>query len=93
MARKKVTVSSWEEALEVVNGKTITYEGVECVIKAGVDRGIWGPRSFLRLEPTRKGKRSEAYQVDRRKLGDDFDIEPNSENQATIASQFCVFPR
>jgi hypothetical protein len=97
MARQKQAVHSWEEALDAINGKITTYDGVECKIVSGrkyVKSVFYGDRfeTIFRLEPTARGKRSEVYLADKQKLGDDYDIEPHDpENQVAIAEKFVKF--
>lgn len=89
--KKKVEVSSWDEALDVIDGKRHTLDGIEGVIR--VDRS----RQFdTRVDhhPTAKGKKTAAYLKIKRQLGDDWSTDlSSSERLADIASKFCVFRR
>lgn len=89
--KKKVEVSSWDEALDVIDGKRYTLDGIEGVIH--VDRSR---RFDTRVDhhPTAKGKKTEAYLKIKRQLGDDWSTDlSSSERLADIASRFCVFKR
>lgn len=87
--KKKVKVSSWNEALEVIDGKRYTLDGIEGVIR--VDRSR---RFYTRVnhDPTAKGKKTAAYLKIKKQLGDDWSTDlSDSERLADIASKFCVW--
>lgn len=67
-------MSIMEQLADYLEGKKYVLDGIEGKFKARTWTTRYG-YSTIRIDhkPTEKGKRSEAYQVIKRQLGDDFD--------------------
>jgi hypothetical protein len=87
---RKVIVRSWDEALDVVDGKRITWEGVEGIVR--IDRSRRFDTRF-QVIPTPKGRRSSHYLEIKRQLHDDwdFDLTESPESSVKIAERFVRF--
>jgi hypothetical protein len=83
-------VKSWDEALDVVDGKKVIHDGVESIVK--IDRSRKFDTRF-ELHPTAKGRKSEAYLESKRKLRDDYitDLTQSPEAAVRIAERFVQF--
>ena len=64
----KTTVRTMDEAFAVIDGATMTIDGVQGTLRVVVHRGM----SSVQHRATAKGRLSQAYQDARRKLGDDY---------------------
>lgn len=83
---QKVGVSSWDEALDAIDGKEYTLDGVHGRFK--VDRSR-AHDTRVTHEPSARGRRSEAYLETKRELRDDWSSDlTNTERLADIASEF-----
>lgn len=90
MARK-VVVHSWDEALDVVDGKRVTTkDGVEGIIR--IDRSRRFDTRF-QVIPTAKGRRTEYYREIKRQLHDDWDYDLTDavESAVELAERFVKF--
>ena len=70
----RVLVHNLDELYDAINGKRVTYDGVQWEINASMSKGPSShqPYSRIRLEPTAAGKKSAKYQQAKREAGDDF---------------------
>ena len=88
----RVLVHNLDEVYDALNGRTVTYDGVQWTIRASMSKGPAShqPYSRIELEPTAAGKRSEKYREDKRKLGDDFsrDVTMSDEFWTTVVPKF-----
>ena len=94
MAIKKITVRTWDEALDVLDGKHLVLDGVDGVLRVRRRRDQYGPvlTGVLMHVPSAKGKKSEKYLETKRQLHDDWDTDlTGSERAGEIAEKFCVF--
>lgn len=82
------TVTDWSQALDAIDGRTYTLDGVHGTIK--VDRR--DPlRTHVSHEPSAKGKRSAPYLATKARLRDDWSTDLSwSERLADIASALGV---
>mgnify|MGYP000860233223 CR=1 FL=1 len=64
----KAIVRTMDEAYAVIDGATMTIDGVQGTLRVVTRRGM----SIVEHCATAKGKASAAYQDARRKLGDDY---------------------
>jgi hypothetical protein len=88
MSRLKKIVHSWEEACDAVDGKRVVVDGIEGHIK--IDYRPNDTR-FL-VVPTAKGRKTEAYQTDRRYLHDDWNFNLTESDRAVrLAEKFVKF--
>jgi hypothetical protein len=93
MASKKVVVRSWDEALDVLDGKKLVLDGVDGVLRVRRRRDQYGPvlTGVLMHVPSAKGKQSAKYLETKRQLRDDWDTDlTGSERAADIAAKFVV---
>jgi hypothetical protein len=91
MKRGKILVHSWDEALDIINGKKIVHRGIEGVIH--IDRSRKHDTRFMVI-PTAKGRKTKTYLDDKRYLHDDWDFDlTHSDMAADIASKFVDFER
>jgi hypothetical protein len=94
MASKKVVVRSWDEALDVLDGKHLVLDGVDGTLRVNRRRDQYGAvlTGVLMHVPSAKGKKSAKYLEIKRQLHDDWDTDlTGSERVAEIAEKFCVF--
>ena len=94
MAIKKITVRTWDEALDVLDGKHLVLDGVDGVLRVNRRRDQYGPvlTGVLMHIPSAKGKKSARYLEIKQQLHDDWDTDlTGSERAGEIAEKFCVF--
>ena len=87
-------IKTLDELYEIADGKIVRCDGIECtieVLRPGLPR--WSKRhsstgmTRFSLEPTARGKKTEAYRKTKRQLGDDYSIEPDPEKFFTLLEQ------
>ena len=61
-------VATYQEALDAMDGRAYTLDGIHGTIKVSRFNGM----TTIRHEPSARGRKTEAYQQVKRKLGDDW---------------------
>ncbi len=95
MARRKIEVTTWDECLDVLDGKHLVLDGIDGHIKVERPR----PSPYYGTTLTRvihnasaKGRKSDEYRKIKQKLGDDWSTDLTSgERVGEIANLFCTF--
>lgn len=64
----EIRVTTYAQALEAMNEKTYTLDGIHGTIKVET----WSGRTKVSHEPSKKGQKTNAYNDIRRQLGDDW---------------------
>lgn len=79
---QSILVASWDAALEAIDGREITLDGIHGTVK--VDRSRRFDTRVMHIKSA-KGRRSEAYQETRRRLRDDWDSDLTQDVEACCA--------
>jgi hypothetical protein len=84
---KTTTVTTYEAALDAINGRNYTLDGIHGTIR--VDS--WNGCVSIHHHPSKKGQGTEAYREMKRKLGDDWSTDlTNSERFGDVAHDLGI---
>lgn len=87
MATEITQVTTYQEALDVMDGRTYTLDGIHGTIKVERFNGM----TTISHRPSKKGQNTEAYRETRRKLGDDWSTDlSQSERFGEIAHDLGI---
>lgn len=87
--RTKVEVSSWDEALNVINGKPYVLDGIHGHLKVDRSRQFY---TRVMHEPSKRGRQTDAYLKLKREYHDDWDTDlSDSERLPDIVGEFVKY--